>query len=124
MVMKCYCRCCGGQVLHAKRKLLLQFRGGLTAILRDEHGKRVRHPHKLRRWLAKLLRRQPGVLYSGYKTTNYQKAPRYTPRCDEMHRRRTEAARPSQEIDSSTFCLLPRGNTPWTQRFFDAVVRG
>jgi len=28
------------------------------------------------------------------------------------------------EMDHSKFCIIPRGNTPWTRRFFDAVVRG
>lgn len=27
-------------------------------------------------------------------------------------------------MDDSRFCIIPRGNTPWTRRFFDAVVRG
>ena len=29
-----------------------------------------------------------------------------------------------QEMDESRFCIIPRGNTPWTRRFFDAAVRG
>ena len=28
------------------------------------------------------------------------------------------------EMDNARFCIIPRGNTPWTRRFFDAVVRG
>ena len=28
------------------------------------------------------------------------------------------------EMDHSRFCIIPRGNTPWTRRFFDAAVRG
>ena len=27
-------------------------------------------------------------------------------------------------MDNARFCIIPRGNTPWTRRFFDAVVRG
>ena len=27
-------------------------------------------------------------------------------------------------MDDSRWCLIPRGNTPWTRRFFDAAVRG
>ena len=27
-------------------------------------------------------------------------------------------------MDRSRFCIIPRGNTPWTRRFFDAIVRG
>ena len=29
-----------------------------------------------------------------------------------------------KEMDDSRFCIIPRGNTPWTRRFFDAAVRG
>merc|ERR1712087_439010 len=27
-------------------------------------------------------------------------------------------------MDTSKFCIIPRGNTPWTRRFFDAALRG
>jgi hypothetical protein len=27
-------------------------------------------------------------------------------------------------MDDARFCIIPRGNTPWTRRFFDASVRG
>ena len=75
--------------------------GGLTAILRDAYGRVVKRPNKLRRWLARLLRKKPRVLFSGYKSAEYRK-----------------------EMDGAAFCLVPRGNTPWTRRFFDAAVRG
>ena len=29
-----------------------------------------------------------------------------------------------QEMDDAKFCIIPRGNTPWTRRFFDAAMRG
>ncbi|EER01965.1 hypothetical protein Pmar_PMAR007658, partial [Perkinsus marinus ATCC 50983] len=28
------------------------------------------------------------------------------------------------EMKDSTFCFIPRGNTPWTRRIFDAIISG
>ena len=61
----------------------------------------MKQPNKLRRWLAKLLANTRGVIFSGHKSDEYV-----------------------EELDASRFCIIPRGNTPWTRRFFDAAVRG
>ena len=61
----------------------------------------MKQPNKLRRWLAKLLANTRGVIFSGHKSEEYV-----------------------DELDDSRFCIIPRGNTPWTRRFFDAAVRG
>ena len=83
------------------RRLLAVFRGGLDAALRDAEGGRVKKPNKLRRWLAKLLEDEKKVVFSGHKSKEYV-----------------------EELDGARFCVIPRGNTPWTRRFFDAAVRG
>jgi len=89
------------QVLHGKRRLLAMFRGSLTALLRDSSGSRVKKPNKLRQWLAERYKHHPKILVSGFKSAKHVR-----------------------QMDSSTFCLIPRGNTPWTRRFFDAALRG
>ena len=89
------------QLSPASRELLLSFRGSLDATLRDAAGKRVHEKNKLRRWLADLLDEEEDVIYSGHKSARY-----------------------IDEMDGARFCLIPRGNTPWTRRFFDAAVRG
>lgn len=85
-----------------RRKLLGVFRGSLDAALRDADGGRVRQRNKLRRRLFDALGSQgKQFIFSGHKSKKYV-----------------------QEMDESRFCIIPRGNTPWTRRFFDAVVRG
>ncbi|KAL3896220.1 MAG: hypothetical protein SGPRY_013319 [Prymnesium sp.] len=84
-----------------ERRLLAVFRGSLDAALRDGEGGRVRRENKLRRRLAKQLQAERGVVFSGKKSKRYV-----------------------QEMDESRFCIIPRGNTPWTRRFFDAAARG
>ena len=85
-----------------ERTLLAAFRGTLNATLRDAHGRPLRRPHALRQQLGAYLRDEPDVRFSHIKSLS-----RYV-----------------QELDDARFCIIPRGNTPWTRRFFDAVVRG
>jgi len=85
----------------AKRTLLASFRGSLDAALRDADGGRVRKENKLRRRLAKMLEDVDDIIFSGHKSKKYV-----------------------SEMDNSRFCIIPRGNTPWTRRFFDAAIRG
>ena len=90
------------QLPAGKRRLLAVFRGSLDATLRDAEGGRVRKKNRLRRWLSREL--EPAgrsVIFSGRKSKKYV-----------------------DEMDHSRYCIIPRGNTPWTRRFFDAVVRG
>ena len=47
------------------------------------------------------LKGEEGFIFSGHKSSSYV-----------------------EEMDNARFCIIPRGNTPWTRRFFDAVVRG
>mmetsp|Transcript_53958 Transcript_53958/g.89562 ORF Transcript_53958/g.89562 Transcript_53958/m.89562 type:complete len:579 (+) Transcript_53958:100-1836(+) len=89
------------RVMKGNRRLLAMFRGSLVALLRDMRGKRVHKPNRLRKRLANQLKRVPGVVFSGHKSRDYV-----------------------TEMDNSTFCIIPRGNTPWTRRFFDAALRG
>ena len=85
----------------ASRPTIGVFRGALTATLRDAEGARVKKPNQLRRWLDELLSGEKGFVFSGHKSEEYV-----------------------DELDDSRFCIIPRGNTPWTRRFFDAAVRG
>ena len=85
----------------SKRKMVGVFRGSLDAALRDPDGARVSKRNRLRRWLHKTLEGEDDFIFSGRKSKRYV-----------------------EEMDESKFCIIPRGNTPWTRRFFDAVVRG
>ena len=90
------------QLPPADRKLLGVFRGSLDASLRDARGERVRHKNRLRHQLFDALSEEgKKVIFSGRKSKKYV-----------------------AEMDDAKFCIIPRGNTPWTRRFFDAVVRG
>lgn len=89
------------QTAGAQRGLIGVFRGSLDAALRDCDGRRVSKKNTLRRWLQKTLAHERGYIFSGKKSNKYE-----------------------QEMDDSRFCVIPRGNTPWTRRFFDAAVRG
>ena len=73
-----------------ERPLVGVFRGGLDAALRGPSGERVSHKNKLRRWLHSKLEGEPGFVFSGKKSKSYV-----------------------DEMDSSRFCIIPRGNTPW-----------
>ena len=85
-----------------ERSRVAVFRGSLDAALRDANGGRVRRRNRLRRWIFDVLEgRGKQYIFSGHKSKKYV-----------------------QEMDDSRFCIIPRGNTPWTRRFFDAVVRG
>ncbi|KAL1495452.1 hypothetical protein AB1Y20_016820 [Prymnesium parvum] len=84
-----------------QRGLLASFRGSLDASLRSADGSRVRQENKLRRLLSRELQGKKSVVFSGHKSKSYL-----------------------QEMDNSCYCIIPRGNTPWTRRFFDAAVRG
>lgn len=85
-----------------QRSRLGVFRGSLDAALRDVNGARVRQRNQLRRKLFTALEgRGRQFIFSGRKSKHYV-----------------------DEMDDSRFCIIPRGNTPWTRRFFDAVVRG
>jgi hypothetical protein len=90
------------QRVPAERKLLGVFRGSLDASLRDANGGRVRKANRLRHTLFDALEGAGREwIFSGHKSNKYV-----------------------DEMDNSRFCIIPRGNTPWTRRFFDAVVRG
>ena len=85
-----------------ERKLVGVFRGSLDASLRDEAGGRVRHKNRLRHALFDALSEEGRrFIFSGRKSKKYV-----------------------AEMDNAKFCIIPRGNTPWTRRFFDAAMRG
>jgi hypothetical protein len=86
----------------AGRHLVGVFRGSLDAALRDANGDRVRQKNRLRHTLFDVLSEEGRrFIFSGRKSKRYV-----------------------QEMDEAKFCIIPRGNTPWTRRFFDAAVRG
>ena len=90
------------QTAFADRHLVGVFRGSLDASLRDANGGKVRKKNRLRQLLAKTLKKEGNkFVFSGHKSKSYV-----------------------DEMDHSRYCIIPRGNTPWTRRFFDAVVRG
>ena len=78
-----------------ERPLMAVFRGSLDATLRDAEGERVRQRNKLRRWLDVSLRDDRSYIFSGRKSKRYV-----------------------EEMDEARYCIIPRGNTPWTRRFF------
>ena len=76
------------------------FRGALTATLRDAEGAR-QEAEPAAPLARRVVERREGICLSGHKSEEYV-----------------------DELDDSRFCIIPRGNTPWTRRFFDAAVRG
>ncbi|KAF4659388.1 ribosomal 40S subunit protein S18B, partial [Perkinsus chesapeaki] len=83
------------------RRLLALFRGSIELHLRDSEGREVRRTNILRRALIDNLGHVDTDIVVG------QSAPSY-----------------EAEMRDSIFCFIPRGNTPWTRRIFDAIVSG
>ena len=78
------------------------FRGSLDASLRDANGGKVREEESPSAVASENAQeRGSRFIFSGHKSKSYV-----------------------EEMDHSRYCIIPRGNTPWTRRFFDAAVRG
>lgn len=82
------------------KSILGFFRGGMDAALKDAEGHRRFKPNVLRRDLRARLQHEADFVFA-------EKASTY-----------------ASELRRSIFCIIPRGNTPWTKRFFDAVLAG
>ncbi len=84
------------------RPILASFRGLFDHQLRGPQGEPVTLRNKLRRLLKTTGKRVSGhrIVVGGRKDTY------------------------AQEMLDSLFCLVPRGNTPWTRRLFDAIMSG
>jgi hypothetical protein len=78
------------------------FRGSFDLSLRDAEGKKVQQEAVLRKHLFRQLRRTK-VLKQQY-IVGYSEDTYY------------------EEMRNATFCLIPRGNTPWTSRLFNAIL--
>jgi hypothetical protein len=95
--------------LHRPRHLLATFRGTLVrGHARDENGKSVYCRSLLRQALLNLAKDRADVAINDRKYTDDQGT------LDKTSYRR--------ELADSTFCVIPRGLTPWTSRLFDAIA--
>lgn len=86
------------------RRLLASFRGNLVLHMRDSEGKDRFMRSLLRAALVQLAKNRKDVvvgdrIYDEIKRTTYK-----------------------TELEVSTFCLVPRGVTPWTRRLFDVLL--
>lgn len=95
--------------LHRPRSLLATFRGTLVrGHARDEVGKSVFCRSLLRQALLNLAKSRKDVAINDRRYTDDQGT--------------LDKKSYKKELADSTFCIIPRGLTPWTSRLFDAIA--